>query len=168
MESLFERIISGELAGSFVYRDELCVAIMDLYPLNPGHVLVIPRQAVSKLSDLAPNTAEHLFGVAQKILRAIETSGLRCEGANLFLSDGPVAGQDVPHVHLHVVPRFAGDGMRFTFGKRAGEAGRAELDRIAQQIVDKISPGIKKKLMKTKIILYPCAIWLRYVGFEYP
>lgn len=132
--TVFEKIISGELEGSFVYQDQTCVAFMDLNPLNSGHVLVVPREPVERLSSLNPKTAMNLFEVAQRILKAIEKSNLQSEGANLFLSDGEVAGQEVPHVHLHIVPRFLEDGIKISFGKSFRRESRAELDRVAAEI----------------------------------
>ena len=82
--TVFEKIISGEFVGSFVHQDEMCVAFMDIHPLNSGHVLVLPRTPVERLCGLDPSIASHLFVTAQKILKAIEASSLRCEGANLF------------------------------------------------------------------------------------
>ncbi len=76
-KTVFEKVISGEFEGSFVYKDEICVCFMDLNPLNPGHVLVVPRQAVERLSLLNAQTAVHLFEVAQKILKAIEQSDVK-------------------------------------------------------------------------------------------
>jgi histidine triad (HIT) family protein len=72
--------------------------------------------------------------VAQKILKAIEVSALNCEGANIFISDGKIAGQEVPHVHLHIVPRFSGDGIKVSFGKPHRRDGREELNKIASII----------------------------------
>ena len=138
-KTIFEKIILGEYEGSFVYQDEICVAFMDLNPINNGHVLVVPREPVERLTNLNSDTASHLFVVAQKVLKAIENSGLRIEGANLFLSDGEVAGQEVPHVHLHVVPRFFGDGIKISFGKNALRASREELNQIAEKIMQKKS-----------------------------
>lgn len=133
-KTIFERVLSGEYEGSFVYRDATCAAFMDLNPLNPGHVLVVPIEPVERLSLLDSKVGVHLFEIAQRILRAIETSGLKIEGANIFLSDGEVAGQEVPHVHLHVVPRFNGDGIKVSFGKPFRREDRQELNRVAAMI----------------------------------
>lgn len=133
--TVFEKIVTGEFEGSFVFKDELCVGFMDLNALNDGHILIVPRVAVARLTDLDPNVAAHLFKIAQKILKAIETSEIKCDGANLFMSDGEIAGQEVPHVHLHIVPRFIGDGIKISFGKAFQRADRSELNRIAAKIV---------------------------------
>ena len=104
-------------------------------PVNPGHVLVIPNQHAANLADLDPDCGAHLFRVAQQIAQALRTSGIPCEGINLFLADGEVAGQDVFHVHLHVIPRYSGDGFGFRFGPHYGNRpNRAELDMMAEAI----------------------------------
>ncbi len=134
-KTVFEKIIDGEFEGSFVFKDEFCVAFMDLNPLNDGHVLVVPRQPVVRLTDLDSKIAAHIFVIAQKILQAIEKSEIKCDGANIFLSDGEIAGQEVPHLHLNVVPRFADDGLRVSFGKQYRRAERSDLDRISALLV---------------------------------
>ncbi|MGZ3768678.1 MAG: HIT family protein [Bdellovibrio sp.] len=133
-QTVFEKVISGEYEGSFVYKDEVCVAFMDLHPLNDGHVLVVPRKPVEKLTSLDAETATHIFAVAQRILKAIENSGIKTEGANLFLSDGEAAGQDVPHIHLHIVPRYSGDRIQISFGKEVTKASRNNLNQVAEKI----------------------------------
>jgi histidine triad (HIT) family protein len=113
---IFCEIITGRLPGSFVYRDQTCAAFMDLQPVNPGHLLVIPNQHSASLAEMDLDTGAHIFKVAQELAAAVRKSGLRCEGLNLFLADGELAGQEVFHVHLHVLPRFGGDGFGFRFG----------------------------------------------------
>ncbi len=133
-KTIFEKIVSNEIEASFVYRDEICVAFMDLNPINEGHVLVVPRIAVERLRDLESKIASHMFVVAQKVLRAIESSTIKIEGANLFLSDGMIAGQEVPHVHLHIVPRFSGDNVQISIGKKLEKVSRKDLDQAAEKI----------------------------------
>jgi histidine triad (HIT) family protein len=136
--TIFEKIINGELEGSFVYRDEICAAFMDINPINVGHILVVPNVAYKRLSDLPLDVGGHLFQIAQKIVKAIEASELKCEGINLFLSDGEIAGQEVPHIHLHIVPRFLDDGIKLSFGKKYLKVGRDDLNRTAKKIAASI------------------------------
>lgn len=76
-----------------------------------------------------------MFAVAQRIAQAVRESGVRCQGINLFVADGAVAGQEVFHVHLHIIPRYRGDGFGFRFGPNYGQRpARTELDRIAGQV----------------------------------
>ncbi len=107
---IFCDILAGKVAANIVYRDELCAAFMDIHPVNPGHVLVVPIEHAAMLAELDEAAAGHMLQVAQRIDAAIRSSGIRCEGVNLLLADGQSAGQSVMHVHLHVVPRYAGDG----------------------------------------------------------
>ena len=132
---VFCAIIRGAAPASTVYEDKLALAFMDIRPVNPGHVLVVPRVHAATLADLDPETGAHLFRVAMRLAPAVRRSGVACEGVNLFLADGRAAGQEVLHVHLHVVPRFGGDG----FGFRIGDGNfqhpeRGTLDAIAGQI----------------------------------
>lgn len=134
-ECVFCSILSGQEPASFVFRDARCCAFMDIRPVNPGHVLVIPVRHASNLAELDEETGGYLFRVAQRVAGALRGIGLRCEGVNLFLADGAVAGQEVFHVHLHVIPRYQGDGFGFRFGPGYGRnPARAELDAAAQQI----------------------------------
>jgi histidine triad (HIT) family protein len=135
MKTIFAKIIQGKVPASFVYQDEKVSAFMDIQPINPGHVLVIPNQEVASLTDLDEETGAHLFRVGHRIAKALRKSGLKCEGVNLFLADGQAAKQDVFHVHLHVFPRFRGDGFRWQFGQNYSNLPkREELERTAEAI----------------------------------
>jgi histidine triad (HIT) family protein len=134
-QCVFCEILAGRLPSSLVWQDEVCFAFMDIQPVNPGHVLVVPRRHVACLADLKPREGAHMFRAAQRIADAVRHSQVRCEGINLFLADGAAAGQDVFHVHLHVIPRYRGDGFGFRFGPAYGtRPPREELDRIAQEL----------------------------------
>ena len=113
---IFCDILSGLAPANFVHQDDLCVAFMDIHPVNPGHVLVVPRQHVAQFTELEDLSAGRLMQVARRVDAALRGSGLKCEGVNLFLADGLAAGQEVMHVHLHVFPRFRGDGHHLRFG----------------------------------------------------
>ena len=135
VETIFSKILAGTATASFVYRDEVVAAFMDIRPVNEGHVLVVPLKPVSNLADLDDITAAQLFIVAKRIAAAIRRSDLRCEGINLLLADGEAAGQEVFHVHLHVLPRFAGDGFGLTFADRYMQLPpRSALDETAEKI----------------------------------
>ena len=115
-DCVFCRILSGELPGTFLYRDERCAVFMDIQPVNPGHLLVVPTGHAPYLADLDEQIAGYLMQVAHRMAAALRQSGLRCEGVNLFLADGEAAMQEVFHVHLHVFPRFRQDGFGLHFG----------------------------------------------------
>jgi len=132
---VFCRIVEGTAPASIVYADEKVVGFMDIQPINPGHVLVIPRKHVPQLSELDEETGAHIFKVAMRIAKALRRSGVKCEGINLFLADGEAASQDVFHVHLHVIPRFKGDNFEIRISLDYGlKPSRKELDEIAGKI----------------------------------
>jgi len=131
---IFCKILAGEIPGTFVYRDATHAAFMDLRPVNPGHVLVVPTQHAAHLADLAPASAARIMELAHGVAAGIRASGLRCEGINLFLADGEAAMQEVFHVHLHVFPRYAGDGFGLRFGPDYVQRSRAELEDAASRI----------------------------------
>jgi histidine triad (HIT) family protein len=131
----FCNILAGKLASSIVWQDDRCWAFLDIQPVNPGHLLVIPVRHAARLAELEPETGKHMFRLAQRIAQAVRQSGIRCDGVNLFLADGEAAGQEVFHVHLHVIPRYWGDGFGLRFGPDYGHhPPRIELDAVARRI----------------------------------
>ncbi len=133
---IFCKIIAGEASASIVYQDEICIAFMDIHPVNAGHVLVIPREHAANLAELDAHTGGHLFEVGQRVAAALRQSRLPCEGVNFFLADGEAAGQEVFHVHLHVFPRFVGDGFGLKFGAHyyGKQPSRQALDQLAEEL----------------------------------
>ena len=132
---IFCRIIADKAEASKVYQDDTVTAFMDNQPLNPGHLLVVPNEHTANLAGLDETIASRMFVVGRRLAQALRCSGLRCEGVNLFLADGPAAGQTVFHSHLHVIPRFVGDGfgLRFPPGYGGGVS-REDLDVIAAKV----------------------------------
>jgi histidine triad (HIT) family protein len=98
MPSLFTRIIRGELPGRFVWRDARCVAFLTIAPLRPGHTLVVPIREVDHWLDLAPDEMAHLMAVSQKVGQAIQSAFAPVKVGLM------IAGLEVPHVHVHLVP----------------------------------------------------------------
>jgi histidine triad (HIT) family protein len=132
---VFCGILDESVPASIVYRDDQCTALLDIQPVNPGHVLIIPNQHAAYLADIDAETAGHLFQVAQRIAAALRRCGVWCEGINMFLADGEAAMQEVFHVHLHVFPRYQGDGFGLTFGPSYyTKPPLSTLDTIAAQI----------------------------------
>ena len=98
MASVFTRIIAGELPGTFVYTDEVCVAFMTINPIVRGHLLVVPRVEVDQWTDLPDDISQQCFAVAKRIASA-QKQALKCERVALI-----IAGFEVPHCHLHIIP----------------------------------------------------------------
>jgi diadenosine tetraphosphate (Ap4A) HIT family hydrolase len=131
-ECVFCRIVAGNLEATTVHRDDDVLAILDIRPVNPGHTLVLPTRHYRSLADIPEHVGARLFTVGQRTAAAIRRSGLRCEGVRFTLADGAAAGQDVPHLHLHVMPRFAGDSYRVE--TTTARPSREELEAVAQAI----------------------------------
>jgi histidine triad (HIT) family protein len=131
----FCAILAGELPSTIVHQDQVCIAIMDIQPVNPGHLLLITREHFTGFKDLPPEICSQFFTRAQKLADAIRQSGIQCEGINVLLADGTAAGQQVPHFHLHIIPRFQEDSFGFQFSPRYAELPtRDELENNAYYI----------------------------------
>jgi len=115
-QNIFAKILRGELPSHCLYEDERCVVILDIFPVNPGHALVIPKVPAVIVTELDEALVAHLMAVGARVSKALRKAVPRCEGVNFWISDGAAAGQEVPHVHLHVIPRFAGDGFGWRLG----------------------------------------------------
>lgn len=140
-DCIFCDIIAGRAPASVVYEDQHALVILDLFPVSTGHALVIPRQHATFVEELDEPLASHLFSLARATVRAGKAAGLNAGGHNLIINDGPVANQHVPHVHLHVVPRRAGDTLRVasSWGTRmlnvfGREKRRQRLDQLAARM----------------------------------
>ncbi|GAA5098637.1 HIT family protein [Nocardia iowensis] len=130
--SIFADIIAGRAPASRVYEDDDVLAFMDIRPMTPGHVLVVPKVVARSLAELDPVVGGKLFQVGQLVAAALRDSEVGCDGVNFFLADGVTAGQEVFHVHLHVIPRTVGDG--FGLRGRPTSPRRADLDYLAGSI----------------------------------
>lgn len=128
---IFCRIIAGSAPASFVHEDEAVVAFMDINPVAAGHLLIVPRRHLPDLADVPPDLASRMFLLAQELAAALRATDLRTEGINLFYADGAAALQSVFHSHLHVIPRYAGDGFRIHAANWGANPGRDELDAQA-------------------------------------
>jgi histidine triad (HIT) family protein len=126
MPTIFTRIIEGELPGRFVWRDDVCVAFLSINPLRPGHTLVVPRVEVDHWLDLDPEVNAHLVRTAQAIGRA-QQSAFSPVRVGLM-----IAGLEVPHVHLHVVPIDRELDLDFANAERDPDPGA--LDRAAEAL----------------------------------
>lgn len=158
MNCVFCKIHKGELPASFVYKDSDVSALMDLYPINPGHVLVVPNSHYQFFEEIPSATLAKMMSVAQDVQRSFQNAGVKCEASNVFLSNGRQAGQEVPHAHFHIVPRFKGDGHRMGFSPAdPEESPRSELDLISQRIgaVIKESAWMPPRLETNRLLLRP-------------
>jgi histidine triad (HIT) family protein len=113
MASVFTLIMEGKIPGNFVYQDDIAIAILTIQPIREGHVLVIPRQEVDQWSDLPVDTAAHLTKISHKIANAMKTI-FPCKRIGLM-----IAGLEVPHTHIHLVPMDSMKDLSFEHVKNA-------------------------------------------------
>ena len=107
MPTIFTRIIQGELPGTFVWRDDKCVAFLSIAPMRPGHTLIVPIEEVDRWTDLEPDLAAHLMVVAQRVARAQQAAFDPVRVGMI------IAGLEVPHCHLHCVPMTRESDLHF-------------------------------------------------------
>ena len=126
MPSLFARIIYGEIPGHFVHRDELCVAFLTINPIATGHTLVVPIEEIDEWTNLSSTTSNHLMVIAKKIGSA-QKQLYKCKRVGLI-----IAGFEIPHCHLHVIPS---NSMRdLSFENAAAHVEPAQLSEQAEQL----------------------------------
>ncbi|HVC41314.1 MAG TPA: HIT family protein [Candidatus Saccharimonadales bacterium] len=140
-DCVFCAIVRGDAPATFLHRDELVVAFMDIRPVQPGHLLVVPRAHAKLIPELDGRILARLWLVATDLNRALRASTLTVEAVSVHVADGHAAGQEVAHVHIHLIPRRDYDGFGFRFPPGYGtEPGRPALETIASQI----RPGISE------------------------
>ncbi len=131
--------MEGVFESSKIFEDDTILAFMTIQPVNPGHVLVIPKKHIELISDVDDETSGKMFKIAGKINSAIRKSGIQTEGVNYFLADGKEAGQEVFHTHSHIFPRFNEDGFGLKFAP-------GFKDIKARKLLDEAADKIKKAL----------------------
>ena len=131
----FCRIVEDDLPSRTVYEDETVQAFLDANPLAPGHTLVVPKAHYERLNDLPEGTALSLLETMYRLLDPIEQA-VEADATTVAFNNGPAAGQEIPHVHGHVIPRFEGDGGGPVHGVVSSRPNlsAAELDEIAAEI----------------------------------
>ncbi len=130
MNCLFCDILSGKRDGYFIYEDNLHVSFLDKYPIDTGHSLVVPREHHEKITDMKSSDVGQMFSIVPKIAKAI----LDATGADAFSigqNNGRAAKQIVPHVHIHIIPRYNHKGTIWT---KRSIADDAELSKLAEKI----------------------------------
>ena len=141
---IFCQIIDEKAGGSIVYHDDLVTAFMDIRPVNRGHLLVVPNRHAADLRSLDEDVAGHIFKIGKRLAQCLRQSDLNCEGINLHIADGSAAGQVVFHTHLHVIPRFSGDGLGFLIhGHGQQSPSREDLDKTAEKIKHAFSHDVR-------------------------
>ncbi|MEW6721870.1 MAG: HIT family protein [Candidatus Micrarchaeota archaeon] len=135
-ECVFCGIARGKLPSTKVYEDDSLMAFMDIKPITKGHMLIIPKEHAELLTELGDEQAGKMMVLAKKVGKALKASKLNCRGINYILADGAEAGQEIFHVHMHVVPRYRGDGFGLRMPHRDEEdTDVKKLERAAAKII---------------------------------
>lgn len=137
MECIFCRIRDGQIPSTRVYEDNKTLAFMDINPVNDGHLLVVPKTHAETIFDISPADLLAVSTTVKKVADAIHEA-LRPEGLSLYQANGAAASQVVPHFHLHVIPRWKGDGKGFDWKLVKGDPARikATADRIRAHVLE--------------------------------
>lgn len=130
MTTVFTRIIRGEIPGTFVWRDDLCVAFMSINPMGRGHTLVVPREEVDHWIDGDPDLVAHLFEVS-RVIACAQEAAFQCARVGLI-----IAGYEVPHLHIHLIP--TNEISEFSFANAAAHVDREDLDSAAEAIREQL------------------------------
>ena len=131
-DCIFCKIAKGEIPSKTIYEDEMFRVILDLGPATKGHALILPKEHFANLYELPDNYAEALMKVARKVGLLMKDK-LSCDGLNLVQNNGEIAGQTVFHFHMHMIPRYEGDGQ--VIGWKPGEPTEEELEQIQSEIL---------------------------------
>ncbi|GAB7018982.1 HIT family protein [Halostagnicola bangensis] len=139
MGTIFSQIIDGDIPARIVYEDETTIAFLDANPLAPGHTLVIPKEEYERLNDVPDDVATDLYATIHRLVPEVEES-VDADASTVAFNNGEAAGQEVPHVHCHIVPRFEGDGGGpiHAIAGDAPDLSDDELDDIAEEIGSRV------------------------------
>jgi len=134
-DCIFCQIVDGDIPSRTVFEDDTAKAFLDANPLSPGHTLVIPKEHHETLEETPEDVAAHVFGVLHRLNTAVEHA-VDADATNVAFNNGEAAGQEVPHLHGHIVPRFDGDGGRpiHAIVDERPDLSDEELDEIAEAI----------------------------------
>lgn len=129
----FCKIVEGEVPSWKIYEDEHFVSFLDVNPATRGHALVVPKSHHPQLLDLPENELKHALEVVQKVADGV-TEAVDADGFNVLQSNNPVAGQEVFHVHFHIIPRFHGDDVEIDWPE--GDLSESEAEDLLKEIKD--------------------------------
>lgn len=134
LNCIFCKIIAGELPCYKVYENNNVLAFLDIAPVSYGHILVVPKKHFVNIEDIPEDELRKVITVVKKIGKALK-SGLCAPGYNVSVNNDPIAGQIVPHIHFHVIPRKQGDGLQLW---PQGKYGNGEAEEVLKKIQNKM------------------------------
>jgi histidine triad (HIT) family protein len=135
MDCIFCKIIKGEIPSFKIYEDDMVIAFLDINPIKPGHTLVVPKKHIPTFLESDDHTLASLTLTIKKVAISVVT-GLNAEGCNISINNGRAAGQDIFHLHAHIIPRQTNDSLP---GWPHGEYKEGEGERLAEKIRQQIT-----------------------------
>ena len=135
-DCIFCRIAAKEIPATVVYEDDDVLAFMDIGPIIKGHALVIPKQHHDPVTETPENILAKLHIVAKRVAQA-QMNALGADGVNIMQNNGAAAGQEVPHIHVHVIPRFEGDGHHWNWNPKTYDD-FDEMAELAKKLRDRL------------------------------
>src|SRR5262250_334182 len=137
-DCVFCKIRDGQIPSMKIYEDERTLCIMDINPLNRGHCLVITRAHAATIFEAAPADLQAAITTAKRVAQALQAT-LKPDGLNMLQANGPAAFQSVPHLHLHLIPRWTNDGKGFDWKLVPGD--RERIAKAGEQIRTALAGG---------------------------
>lgn len=131
MDCIFCKIVSGEVPSSNIYEDENVLSFLDISPANKGHTLVIPKKHFEKFNDMPEEAASDLMKAANKISKAVEKA-VEPNGYSILINNSEAAGQEIKHVHLHIIPKYNNDDFKLLWTHKQYREG--EIDEYQRKI----------------------------------
>jgi histidine triad (HIT) family protein len=128
---IFCRIAQKQVPASLVYEDEKAMAFLDIRPLNEGHTLIMPKAHYENIFDIPTELVEYVHGVTKRIAIAVEKA-TKADGITIVQQNGEAAGQEIFHLHVHVIPRY--EGQKLHSPSEVSQADREALDQAAAKI----------------------------------
>ena len=135
-DCIFCRLANGDIPTNGLYEDDIVKAIFDLSPASMGHVIILTKEHFDDLFSIDEETASHVFKVATKLAKAIKEE-LNCEGMNILQNNGEIAGQTVFHFHMHIIPRYVGDHVKFAWNQ--GKISEDEIKDLTKKIQNRLN-----------------------------
>ena len=149
---IFCQIVGGKVASKKVYEDDKCLAILDINPANPGHVLLMPKEHYAIMPLIPEDIIRHLFMISKQLSASL-LKALKAEGTNIFVANGAAAGQKAQHFMIHVIPRMEKDGVGLDIkGKTADENALEHIKKVLMPKINKVF-NIKEEVeVKSKVV----------------
>lgn len=130
-DCVFCRIVAGAIPSARVFEDEACLAFLDIGPLSEGHLLLVPKRHYERITDMPAEDVASLMHPVPMLARAV-VKATGAGGFNVLQNNGRVSGQEVPHVHIHIIPRREGDGLGYRWN--AGKYGQGRMQALQEAI----------------------------------